>query len=766
MSTISDPREMIYPARGPLGPVAPPQELAGAAGGGGLGPADVLRILKQHKILIAVTFTLLFSIAVAGTFITQRYFPAYTATGLVQVFPPREPLKVTEAVTRPDEMRTIMETESKKLKRLNMLGAVLEQPEVQETDFFKWYAGKIEQRLDDLDKILSVTPIPDTQLLRVSASLRNPNDAVTVVNTLMSRYVQDYGGQVRDSDQKRLEGLKATKDRILADIKTKREELANFRQTSDVSQLETQRSVAIENIGNLMNMVASMQASASDLRAQWDQISQLNAREIPITAEMKLTIENDPVLRYIQQNVQAIDIEIAAQGQVFGKKHRQIQLLESRREGFYAQEVSRREELIDDLRTRYREGLEQEIARTTTTLLGVQSQLDEAQSKQRDLDRNIERYNVLLRDEESLRKQLDDIDQVIRTSEHLVIDKSNVRVVVAQPAVKPVEPSRPDMVLWLAGGFVLSLLGALGMAFLRELSDTAIRTPIDVMRHGHLSVLGVVPTLDSEEADVEAIEAATRLAPQSLVSESFRQISTTLLYSGPADSQRSILITSPRPEDGKSAVAMNLAVTLARGNAKVLLIDANFRRPAIRPAFQGTRPEGLSDALTGHARWEDLVTRSEIATLDILSSGRLPPSPGELLASPQMRDLLAEAVKKYDRVIIDGPPVLMISDALILATQVDAVILVARAVTSSRGALKRSREILEKVNARIVGCVLNGAAPRPGGYFREQYREFYEYTSDETMPFEIASQSSTERLPGKDVEGLPAGDADDESTQR
>ncbi|MBK8914277.1 MAG: polysaccharide biosynthesis tyrosine autokinase [Phycisphaerales bacterium] len=748
MSTISDPREVMVRGRAPLGMPAVTSEPGGAAAATGLGPADLLRIIKQHKILIAVSFTLFFSMAVAATFVTLRYFPAYTATGLIQVNPPpMDPMKSFVAIGRPDELRALLETEARKIKRANLLAKVLEQPEVVATDFYRWYEGRIEKRLDDLERYVSASPHPDTQLIRVSISLRNGKDAADIVNTLMRQYVLEHGGERSTVDQQRLDSYKTTRDRIISDLRNKREELNAFRLQSDVSQLETQRSVAIENIGNLMAMVSGLSAQGADLQAQLDELDRLGGREVPITAEMKIAIEADPVLRYVRQNVEALDIEIAAQSKFYGPNHRQTLMLVSRRDGFFSQEAARREQLIEDLRRRYDEGLRQEAARVSTQLFQLHQQLDEAEAKQRDLDRNIERYNVLLRDEESLRRQLDDIDQLIRTAEHAMTDKSNVRVQLAQPAINPVDPSRPDPPLWIAGGFVVSLLLSLGLAFLRELSDTRVRTPLDVVRYGQLSVLGVVPTLDVEEADVEAIETATRLAPQSLVSESFRQIRTTLLYSGPSDTQRTLLITSPRPEDGKSAVAMNLAVTLARGSQRVLLIDANFRRPAIRPAFQNTRPEGLSDALTGHAPWASLVTAAEVPNLFILSSGRLPPSPGELLASGAMRDLLSEATRAYDRVIIDGPPVLMISDALIVATQVDGVILVARAVSSSRGALRRAREVLESVNARIVGCILNGAVPRPGGYFREQYREFYEYTSDETMPFELPAQQP-DQLPG------------------
>ena len=318
-----------------------------------------------------------------------------------------------------------------------------------------------------------------------------------------------------------------------------------------------------------------------------------------------------------------------------------------------------------------------------------------------------------------------------------MVDKARLRLRVVQFPSDPLTYSRPNLPIYLGGGFLLSVLVSFGLAFLREFTDNAIRTPLDVARHGRLSVLGVVPILDDEEADVDDIEAAARLAPQSLVAESFRQICTNLLFSGPSDSQRSILVTSPSGEDGKTAISVNLAVSLARGNQRVLLIDCNFRRPSVGNVFSNTRKEGLSNILVGQSTLDDLITKTDLPNLDVLSTGPMPPTPAELLGTRYMNELIAEAVKKYDRVILDGPPVLLVSDALILATQVDGVIMVTRAVNNSKGALKRAREKLLKVNARILGGVLNGAIARPGGYFKRQYREYYDYIGDDTIPREL-----------------------------
>jgi len=193
-------------------------------------------------------------------------------------------------------------------------------------------------------------------------------------------------------------------------------------------------------------------------------------------------------------------------------------------------------------------------------------------------------------------------------------------------------------------------------------------------------------------------------------------------------------------------------VTFAQSNQRVLLIDANFRRPGVRRAFVGTRAEGLCNVLVGQMPFEQTVTHTDLPNLDVLGSGPLPPNPGELLGSPQMRELLKLVAGKYDRVVLDGPPCLLVSDALVLATQVDGVVLVARAVNGTKGTLRRAREQLQRIGARVIGAVLNGVRAQPGGYFKQQYREFYEYREEE---------STTPQLPARKPEALDHGPDDD-----
>jgi capsular exopolysaccharide synthesis family protein len=749
---MNSPQQIIPVGQFPPVPPAFYGASSGAAPGeeaSGLSAKDVWRIVKQRKLLIVVTFCIAYLLVGAATLITYRFFPAYPAEAYVQlVLPIADWGKPQETIVPKDYIMGRLATEAANIKNPAVLQEVLAQPEIKETAFYRWYENNFDKCLHDFEDMLNVYPVRDTHLVCVSIAVRDPKEARLIVNKVVEGYVARSTSGLTDEGRKKLDSLKNTQATVITELGRNRDGIRTLREKRDMPALESERDVMVDSISMLTNTLAELNARQADVEAQVATLHGNDPRNVPISAEMKVVIESDPVLRYYRQQVEQLDVQLQALGHMIGKEHRQIQVIKAQRDGYSGMETQRREELIDDLRSRQVETLQQERARIKNMLGEVHEQLIEKQNTQRDLDGALQTFRNLTNDEERLSKELEQISIAMREAENtLDVQRTEGRLTPIRAARDAYRPSRPNFVLFLGGGLVLSLLAAVGLAFLREFTDQAVRTPLDVARYGHLSVLGSVPMLDDEEADVDSIELATRRAPHSLVAEAFRQIRAHLTFSGPLLSQQVLLITSPRPEDGKTATAINLAVTFAQGNQRVLLIDCNFRRPGVRTAFADTRAEGLSNVLVGHKTLEEAITHTELHNLDVMTSGPMPPNPAELLGSLQMRELLAAAKKKYDRLILDGPPCLLISDAMVLATQVDATIMVARAASSAKGALRRAREQFQRINARMIGAILNGVQVRPGGYFRQQYREFYEYTSEEVIPQELPS-SPAEPEPG------------------
>lgn len=743
-----------------------PSTTTGAGSGPSMGPADVMRILKQRKLLIIMTFVPLYLLIVGATIVTYRFWPKYSNTARIEVIPPPATWgEIKREILPGEHIKQLLTTKASMLLSPQLLMDVLAQPEVKETEFYKWYSRQslfnwspaetpedaFNKCLADLQDLLKIGIKRDSSLIEVTLQTKNKSEARLLVNEIARQFIEETRQSGTEEGIQRLDVLKKTWDEVDSELRNTQSRKSEL--LAEKPAIEEEMQVLTANVSMLENTRAELMVQRTDLQAQLSTLRGIDPRNLPLSAEQKLIIEADPLLRYYQQQVEALEMQMSIwQEHQFGAEHRVMQLVQSQRRAYRGKEMARRQQLIADLRERQEEMLRQEVARIQRLLDEVGEQLAMKMAAQQDAGDKLLELKKIEVEEDRLGAELEAVSLKMREAETQLGVQREEGEWKMYPAIRdPILPSQPNLVIWLGGGLVLSGMIAVGLAFLREMTDQAIRTPIDVARHGRLSVLGSVPLLDDEEADVDDIEVATRYAPQSLVAESYRQIRAHLTFSGPLESQKALLLTSPRPEDGKTATAINLAVSFAQSNQRVLLIDCNFRRPAIKEAFEHTRVEGLSNVLVGRMSLRDTITQTELPNLHVLTSGPMPPNPAELLGSQQMRDLISEAKQSYDRVLFDGPPCLLISDALVLATQLDAVVMVTRAASNSKGALRRAREKFHTINVRVIGAVLNGVQARPGGYFRQQYREFYDYTNEEVVPQE---------LPGGAPPEIEAGDDD------
>jgi polysaccharide biosynthesis transport protein len=278
-----------------------------------------------------------------------------------------------------------------------------------------------------------------------------------------------------------------------------------------------------------------------------------------------------------------------------------------------------------------------------------------------------------------------------------------------------------------------------GLAFLLEGLDNTIRTTEQAQMISGLASLGMIP-LGSKSAregpnpkrlviasSKEAVELVTQVRPQSQMAESYRALRTSLLLSNLGSPPKVIMVTSALPQEGKTTTSINCGVVLAQKGVRVLLIDADLRRPSIHKTLGMGPRSGLSNVLTGSSTLEQTITRSSILpNLYILPAGTPPPNPAELLASSNMRDVLAQLREQYDHIVVDTPPSLSVTDAVVLSPRADAVMLVIRSAQTTKQALRRARDILAQVNAKVVGVLLNAVdLSSPDYYYYYEYQSKY-----------------------------------------
>ena len=326
------------------------------------------------------------------------------------------------------------------------------------------------------------------------------------------------------------------------------------------------------------------------------------------------------------------------------------------------------------------------------------------------------------------------------------LKSNNFRIVdTARVPGGPIEPNIPRN---LGFALVLGLMSGVGLAFLLEGLDNTVRTTEQAQAISGLAPLGMIP-LGSKGAregstgkrlalasSNEAVELITQVRPQSQMAESYRALRTSLLLTNLGAPPKIIMVTSALPQEGKSTTSINTAIVLAQKGVRVLLIDADLRRPSIHKTLGMGPRSGLSNVLTGSTTLQQAIARTPILpNLHVLPAGTPPPNPAELLASANMRDVLAQLREQYDHIVLDTPPTLSVTDAVVLSPRADAVVLVIRSGQTTKQALRRSRDVLMQVNAKISGVLLNAVdLSSPDYYYYYEYQGKYAryYQDDES----------------------------------
>lgn len=718
----------------PMGPMIRPD-----SAGTSITVQDVIRILKQRIFLILFIWILVFGVTVAVTYLWVKYRPGYTAMGQVIVESPlpRRPMEFADPILQVDLLDRAVADQMVRLKSEGLLrDLITNNSRVRDTEWFK--SGRdANERLENLKDSLGVRQIPETNYIVVSLSTKNPEDAPVIINQLVDKYITETTSGSQRSYRDELNTYVNEENAIKARLQNLRDRQADFLK---IELIEPGVIKGVNVVGETWRVLAQEAARIGteklQYQAQYENLVNRDPSQPILTPQMRLMIEQDPEVAQLQNARVMSEQSLSSRGQQgLGEKHREIQDLQSQLKSIDAQ--------LADARARKEQSvLEAEIAQAQTMYFNAMhaeqqllEQIDQEKRKQRDLDRQVAEYENREKEYELLEQRLEQVSEYTAQLNMLILTGSAIRVSSVR-AMVPLERSTPRWEYNLPAGFMLGLLLGVGLAVLLEFIDTSLKTGRDVIRHVHVPILGTVPDLDDEEIPIDAIELAPHVAPRSMVAEAFRNIRTNLLLTCPADRQRTVLVTSPRPEDGRTAVSVNLAISLAQSGRRVLLVDANFHRPRLRAIFPKANADGLSNVLLGRARLADVASKTELPNLDVLTTGPIPPNPTELLGGTYLQQVITQATERYDQVIFDGPPVLLVSDVLVMTPSVDGVILVFRAKTSSRGVAQRAREQIERVEGHIFGAILNAAQVTRGGYFREQIRSYYDYQSDQLLDAE------------------------------
>jgi len=306
--------------------------------------------------------------------------------------------------------------------------------------------------------------------------------------------------------------------------------------------------------------------------------------------------------------------------------------------------------------------------------------------------------------------------------------ESTSDVILVEPAFPPTNPVRPKVLQNTLLAAVVGGMLAVGLIFLIDALDNTIKSPEDVARHLGLSVLGIIARDDSSKENDPLVTIAS---PRSPISEAYRALRTNIQFASVDKPIETLLITSIAPSEGKTTIAANLSVTLAQGGRKVICIDADLRKPKLHSIMQLLNRKGLTTLfMQPDIQLDGTVQKTDTNNLYVMTAGNLPPNPSELLASDRMDFILDTMIDHADVLLIDTPPIMAVTDAVVLSQRVDGVLLVIKAGATKTAAAQQTVNQLRRLNANLLGVVLNRVPTRGSHYYSNEYYSYQEYYSN------------------------------------
>ncbi|MCC6493814.1 MAG: polysaccharide biosynthesis tyrosine autokinase [Pirellulales bacterium] len=636
--------------------------------------------------------------------VLQRVTPRYTSVSRLYVERTLPQLLTAEAQIA--QSATYLYTQAELIRSTPVLAAVAEAPENANLETFR----EVDNRVAFLRDNIAVGVGSQDDIINVSAELPSAEDAAQLVNSVVDAYVTQYAEQRKTNAVEVLNILRQEKHKRDAELAHCRQALDDFRQEHMELAVQTEQgNVVTQRFASLATELNEVEIQLLQAKALYNRVKKMydTPKQRPFLLDMAGSEQQ--ALRDVELERQAQEVEqtLAAERARWGEGHPRIKLLResladlrdkiSKKQAVvieaYVESVRQEYELLDQKRGELQAAYDKSFASATqaSSLLVQQASLQEA------YDRTAKLCDIL-----------DDRIKELNLTEG--IDASLIVNILEVAGPAPL-PSYPSQARFLAAGLLLGGLVGFGLAWLRELMDHRLKSVDEVSDVVQLSVFGVVPYADAAGDRSRAGQLMVQ-APRSPVAEAVRTLRTALHFGLAGQEAKIVAVTSPLPGDGKTTVASNLAIAMAQADQRVLLIDADLRKPSQHLIFKLAPEKGLASVLSARMPAGEAIVSSVVGALDVLPCGPLPANPVELLNNGYFAELLQSLKARYDKIIIDSPPVLPVADARIIAAVSDATLLVLRAERSTRRSALGARNELWRVRATRLGVVLNGVPHR------------------------------------------------------
>lgn len=675
-------------------------------------------VLYERRWWVITTFVVVFALMLIYLFRATKIYRA-TATieiGRIQntlVNLGGQPLSLNRNFHDND----YLETQYEKLLSRTLIGRVVRKLKLDETERYAQAADPVMAVRGDI----GINPSRLSRLVEIQVQHTDKEQAKDIANTLVELFLERNRDQRRERYSGPLDWLEAELGTRATNVTKAAEKIHNFEIGGEFNE-ENPTRVSFED--EVATAIMSLQQAQTAYEMK---VSEVN--------DLKEIVDNANEAKERGEEVHHVVSSIANR-QVIASLKSSLSIAETRLEGFrerYREDwpaVMQINKEIQEYKNQIRQEAEAVLQSMRKDLNIANNQekqalkrLNLAKERLHNLnERNVD-YNILKREKEKEQAVHDML--LARAKEmQLVAEETQENIYFVDRAIQPLHPVKPNKTLLLIVGIVGGIILGVGLAFLVNLLDDSIKTQDDIETYLRLDYLGHVPKVDSKISHDRSLYA--HLQPQSDVSENFRTIRATVALADPEKDYRVVSVTSAAPTEGKSFIASNFAIVNAQMGLKTLLIDCDLRRPSLRVTFEFEKGQkGLTQYIeSGGGPAEDIIHHTEIPDLDLIHSGNVSKNPFELVTSDILKKLIAEVGKKYDRVVIDSPPILAVSDPLILASLSDGSLYVTKFDRSKRHLSKKCIEQLQSGGVNIIGAIINEVDLRKARY-SYYYNNYY-----------------------------------------
>ncbi len=703
---------------------------------------DYLLVLRKHQWLILSFMLAVVTIVTISTF---RMQPVYNATARIEI--DREnanilPFPGADSYDYMMDLENYIETQSKILTSETLALQTIRNTGLSARPEFSSPNGPSEamasgslanqKRPPELGEFLgslSVKRVPNSRLMDVSFESTDSQLAARIVNAHIASYIEQNFRSKYEATTQASTWLADQLSELKIKVQKSEDARIAYERQNQIWTLDDKQNITTQRLSDINKQLTDAQSERMRKESLYEFAKSGNLDAVP-------QVQSDAGLAELLRKRNDLSSQYNDGLSQYGPNFPRVQRLQGQLKDLDASIEKEKKKIVDVLESDYREARQRESMLTQA--------LDQQKAAANQMAEKLVEYNILKREAEANKALYEGLMTKLKeTAISLGLRSSNIRIV--DPAMIPSAPSRPAKTRNITLAFLVGLVGGIGLALMREYLDNTVKSPDDVETLSRLPSLAVVPQFASSNGSSKRqgllqgfaangqdkrIELVAQHLPKSQMSEAFRALRTSILLSQADHPPQVILVTSALPREGKTTAAANLAVTLAQLGDSTVLVDADLRKPGIGRLLNlgSGKYAGLSSYLAGVSSL-DLVSvpHPAIPNLVAIPTGPLPPNPADLLSSHKLADAIAELRTKFKFIVIDSPPIMAATDAVILSVQADGVLLVVRSGETPKEAFTRTRDLLTSVKCHILGVVLNAVdSSAPDYYYSYRYYPYSE----------------------------------------